>query len=664
MDIRSAPTAPFAHRLDTLPRLLLHQAAVRGARPSIREKDLGIWQSWTWRQVLDEVRATAGGLAALGFKRGDHLAIIGGNRPRLYWSLSAAQALGGIPVPLYQDAIALEMAFPLQEAEIEFAIVEDQEQVDKLLEILPRCPKLKYIIYDDPRGLRNYRDTPLMSFEILQQFGRGFNTTHPDYFAGELEKGAPSDTAAMFYTSGTTGAPKGVMLTHQNLIFSGNAYVAADNLSEHEELLAYMPLAWIGQNQFSYTLWLITGFCVSCPESTDTVAIDRREIGPTFYFAPPAVLEGMLTTVMVQMEDVSWPKRKLFHYFMAVARRIGAKLLTNKERVGWGERVLYALGHLLIYGPLRNRLGMSRVRLAYTFGESIGPDLFVFYRAIGINLKQLYASTETAAAATLQRDGLVRSDSVGPPLAGVDIKIADNGEVWIRSPGVFRGYYKNAEATAEAKDADGWFKTGDAGFFDDTGHLCIIDRAKQVGRLKDGTLFAPKYLENKLKFSTYIKEAVTLGAGRDYVAALINIDIAAVGDWAERRNLPYSGYADLAGKEAVYRLIADWVAQANRELAHDPKLAHSQIKRFVILRKELDADDGELTRTRKVRRRIVAERYAKIIEALYSGADHVEFTAAVKFEDGRSGTVHADLKIVDVPTFTKETATSDRQEAA
>jgi long-chain acyl-CoA synthetase len=651
-----AATLPGA---DTFPRLLIHHAAVRGDRPAIREKDLGIWQTWSWSQVLQEVRAIAGGLAALGFKRGDHLAIIGDNRPRLYWSISAAQMLGGIPVPLYQDAVAPEMAFPLQNAEIEFAIVEDQEQVDKLLEILPQCPKLKHIIYDDPRGLRNYREPQLLSFESLRERGRGFNTKHPDYLDAEIDKCQPNDTAAMLYTSGTTGVPKGVVLSHANLIFSGTAYIQLDGITENEELLAYMPLAWIGQNAFSYTESLLAGFCVSCPESAETTMIDVREIGPTFYFAPPAVLEGMLTRVMVHMEDAGWLKRKMFHYFMGVARRVGGKLLAGKEAVGLADRAMYALGKLFVYGPLRNRLGMSRVRIAYTFGEAIGPDLFVFYRSLGVNLKQLYASTETSAVITVHRDGDIRPDTVGPALDGVEVKIADNGEVVVRSPGVFQGYYKNPEASAEVKDKNGWLHTGDAGFFDD-GHLRIIDRAKDVGHLKDGTLFAPKYLENKLKFFPYIKEAVAFGNDRDEVTAMINIDVEAVGDWAERRNLPYAGYTDLAGKEAVYELIWDCVVKANLDIANDAKLARTQIKRFVILHKELDADDGELTRTRKVRRRIIADKYARIIEALYSDAKSIEFTAQVKFEDGRSGSIRADLKIWDAKTFDSNAAASPK----
>src|SRR5581483_4310559 len=581
---------------DTFPRLLLRHASVRPHRPALREKDLGIWQTWTWGQLLGEVKAIAAGLAALGFERGQHLAIIGEHRPRLYASINAVQALGGIPVPLYEDAVAPEIGFVLREAEIEFAVVEDQEQVDKLLEVLPQCPRLKHIVYDDPRGLRNYRQPQLRAFESLQELGRQFHSSRPEFFTQAVAKGRATDIAMLFYTSGTTGHPKGVVLTHRNLIEAGRAAVEMDRLTADEEVLAYLPLAWVGQNLFSYVQALIAGFCVSCPESGDTVMLDMREIGPTYYFAPPRVLEALLTQVTIRMEDASWIKRKMFRYFMEHARRVGAPLLDGTATVGWRDRWLYALGNYLVYGPLRNALGMSRVRVAYTAGEAIGPDLFVFYRSIGINLKQLYGSTETSVFVFMQPDGQVKPDTVGLPMKGVQVKIAESGEILLKCPGLFQGYYKNPQATAEAKDADGWFHTGDAGFLDDDGHVRIIDRAKDVGRLRDDTLFAPKYLENKLKFFPYIKEAVAFGNGREHAAAIINIDVAAVGDWAERRNLPYSGYTDLAAKDPVYELVRECVEKVNLDLSHDPKLRGSQIRRFVILHKELDADDGELTR--------------------------------------------------------------------
>ncbi len=636
--------------LDTFPKLLLHHARERGGRPAIREKDLGIWQAWTWRDVEQDVRALACGLAAAGLERGRHLAVIGANRPRLYCALTAAQSLGAIPVPFYEDAPAQEMIYVFQNAEIEFAIVEDQEQADKLFEILPQCPHLKRIYYDDPRGLRHYRQPELASYESLRDAGRAWAKDHASFFDDEVGKARGADSAIMMYTSGTTGHAKGVVLSHDNLIESSRAYQQLESLTDEEEVLAYLPMAWIGQNVFSYAQWMFVGFRINCPESADTVATDMREIGPTYYFAPPRVLEGLLTQVTIRMEDASWLKRRAFHYFMDLARGVGARILDSKP-VSIGDRALYALGGLLVYGPLRNSLGMSRVRLAYTAGEAIGPDLFVFYRSLGINLKQLYGSTETSVMVCVQPDGAVKPDTVGPPMQGVEVRILENGEIVLRCPGLFREYYKNPDATAEAKDPEGWFHTGDAGYFDTEGHLKIIDRAKDVGRLNDGTLFAPKYLENKLKFFAHIKEAVAFGHEHDEATAMINIDPQAVGDWAERQGITYSGYNDLAAKPQVRDLIRECIQKVNADLAADPKLAASQIHRFVILHKELDADDGELTRTRKVRRRFIGEKYGSIVEALYSGTDHCWVEAQVRFEDGRVGSVRAELQIIDAGTF-------------
>jgi long-chain acyl-CoA synthetase len=641
----------MAERLDTFPRLLLNHARVRGDRPAIREKDLGIWQAWTWSEVAAEVRSLACGLAAQGFKRGMSLAIVGENRPRLYWAIAAVQSLGGIPIPLYSDAAAQEMVFVIQNAEIEFAIAEDQEQVDKLLEVKGECPKLAHIYFDDARGLRNYTQPGLESYDSLQAAGREFDARNPDFYLGEVEKGQPSDTAAMFFTSGTTGHPKGVVLTHANLITAARMGAEMEGLTPDEEVLAYMPPAWIGQNIFSYAQPYVVGFCVSCPESVETVMADMREIGPTYYFAVPRVLEALLTQVTIRMEDASALKRGMYRYFMGLARRVGAKILDAKEPVSPVDRLLYRIGDFLVYGPLRNVLGMSRVRLAYTAGEAIGPDLFVFYRSIGINLKQLYGSTETSVFVCVQPNGQVKADTVGPPVKGVEIKVTEKGEILIRSPGLFQSYYKNPEATAEAKTNDGWFQTGDAGYFDQDGHLKIIDRAKDVGKLADGTLFAPKYLENKLKFFPYIKEAVAFGHARDMVCAFVNIDFDAVANWAERRNLAFSGYTDLASHPAVFDLVRGCVEKVNADLAADPKLAGSQIHRFLVLHKELDPDDGEITRSRKVRRGFIADKYGALIDALYGGKKECYIETQVKFEDGRVGKIAATLKIADAKTF-------------
>ncbi|MGE5095066.1 MAG: AMP-dependent synthetase/ligase [Betaproteobacteria bacterium] len=638
---------------DTFPKLLLRHARDRGDRPAIREKDLGIWQTWTWRQMRDEVEWLACGLAQAGVARGDHIAVIGSNRPRLYWTLIAAQSLGAIPVPFYEDAVAQEMIYVFQNAQIGYGVVEDQEQADKLFEILPECPMLKHIWYDDPRGLKHYAQPELAGYESLREAGRQFAAANPGFFEQKVAATAGGDPAIMMYTSGTTGHPKGVVLAHENLVDSSRAYAELEGLRDDEEVLAYLPMAWIGQNLFSYAQWMVVGFRINCIESSETVINDMREIGPTYYFAPPRVLEALLTQVTIRMEDASWVKRRVFHHFMDLARGVGARILDGQP-VSSMERLRYRLGNLLVYGPLRNALGMSKIRVAYTAGEAIGPDLFVFYRSLGINLKQLYGSTETSVMVCVQHNGEVKPDTVGPPMKGVEVRILDSGEILLRCPGLFREYYKNPEATREAKDADGWFHTGDAGYFDDGGHLKIIDRAKDVGKLADGTLFAPKYLENKLKFFPYIKEAVAFGDQRNEATAMINIDVQAVGDWAERRGIPYSGYTDLAAKPQVRELVRECVEKVNADLARDPKLGRSQIHRFVILHKELDADDGELTRTRKVRRGFIAQKYATVVDALYSGVERCVVEAQVRFEDGRTGNVRADLWVQDARTFAPE----------
>ena len=635
---------------DTFPKLLLHHALVRGALPAIREKDLGIWQTWTWKQFADEARALACGLAGHGFKRGDHLALVGDNRPRIYAAMCAAQCLGGIPVPLYQDAAATEMAFPIQNAGIGFAVAEDQEQVDKLLEILPQCPMLERIYYDDPRGMRHYAQAQLASYDSLLELGRESLARDPAFLEGEIAKGAGGDTAAMFFTSGTTGNPKGVVLTHHALIDRAQAAAEMEGLNDADVVLAYLPPAWIGQNIFSYAQPFVTGYCICCPESAETVMTDMREIGPTYYFAPPRVLEALLTQVSIRMEDADRVSRFFYRRFMGIANRVGGAILDGKP-VGLADRLLYWLGDLSTYGPLRNVLGMSRVRVAYTAGEAIGPDLFRFYRSIGINLKQLYGSTETSVFVCIQPDGQVKADTVGPAVPGVELKFTPSRELVIRSPGLFKEYYKNAQATLEAKDRDGWFHTGDAGYFDADGHVKIIDRVKDVGKLADGTLFAPKYLENKLKFFPYIKEAVAFGDGRDRVCVFINFDFEAVANWAEKRNMPYTGYVDLASRQEVLVLVRECVERVNADLAQEPEVANSQIRRFLILHKELDADDGELTRTRKVRRAFIAEKYATLLDALYGGKDTVHIEMQVKYEDGRTGMLAADLAIRDAKTF-------------
>ena len=634
---------------ETFPRCLLDQVQRNSEKPAIREKSLGIWQTWTWSEVGDEVRALSCGLAAKGFQRGDKLALIGDNRPRLYWSMSAAQCLGGIPVPMYQDSVADELHFVVEHAEVRFAVAENQEQVDKLLEIKDRCPNLEFIVYCDARGMRGYSEDFLIDLDELQKVGREFDTKQQSFFVDEINKGKSSDVACILYTSGTTGDPKGVVLSYESLIKTATNAAEWDNLTTEGNVLAYLPMAWVGDNLFSYSESYIVGFCVNCPENAETVLNDMREIGPSYFFAPPRIFENLLTNVMIRMEDAGTLKRKMFDYFMAVAKRTGIRIL-NGESVSASDRLLYTIGKLLVYGPLKNTLGFTRIEMAYTAGESISPELFDFYRSLGINLKQLYGQTEASVLVTIQPDGEVRSDSVGVPAPDVEIEISDGGEVLYRSPGVFLEYYKNPDATAEAKTKDGWVRTGDAGYFDQEGYLRIIDRAVDVGKLNNGSIYAPKFLENKLKFFPQIKEAVTFGDQKDFVTAFINIDLDAISNWAEKNDVTYASYHELAANDLVSSLVQDCVASVNQELAKEDQFKASQIQRFVVLHKELDADDGELTRTRKVRRKYVADKYSTLVNALYSNEHNVHVETEVTFEDGRKGSIEADVKICDMVT--------------
>jgi long-chain acyl-CoA synthetase len=646
-----APNASAA--ADTFPKLLIRNALLYGTRPAMRQKDLGIWQTWTWAEVLDIVRAYAVGLHRLGLKRGETIAIVGANRPKLYWSVMAAQMLGAVPVPVYADAVAEELSFVLAHAEVRYAAVEDQEQIDKILSVKERLPKLDQMVYDEERGLRDYDHSHLRSIDDVIEDGRKALAGDPTVAAwidAEIAAGKGSDPSIILYTSGTTGTSKGVVLTGERSIKAATDTVIFDKLNENDVALAYLPLAWVGDHYLNYAQGLVAGFSMACPENADTAMQDLREIGPSFYFAPPRTLEMLLTRVMIRMEDAGFLKRKLFHYFIGVARRYGERIL-NGQQVALTGRLLYAIGNILVYAPLKNVLGFSRVRVAYTAGEAIGPDLFAFYRSIGLNLKQLYGQTEAFLYVTAQPDGEIYSDTVGPACPNVDIRIADNGEVLFKSPGMFAGYFKDDAKTAEAMTPDGYVKTGDAGFFDEkTGHLKIIDRAKDVGRLTDGTLFPPKYIENKLKFYPNIREVVAYGDQRDFVCVMINIDLTAVGSWAERNNVVYGSYQELAGHPLVYDMVEKNVAEVNRSLAQDTVMAGAQIKRFLILHKELDADDGELTRTQKVRRGFIADRYGALVKALYDGSKEADISTEVTFEDGRKGTISARVKIRDMKT--------------
>lgn len=652
--------------LPSFPHYLLRNADQHRDRIAMRHKDLGIWREWTWSDLLVEVRRFSLGLIQLGLKPGDKVAIIGNNRPRLYWSFAAVQAAGGVPVPVYSDSVAEEMGYVLDHAEIRFAVCQDQEQIDKVLSLQESLTGLQCLIYDEERGMRQYDTERVRSFKFVQQLGDQASERDPSAIANWCDAIDRIDTdtlCVILYTSGTTGRPKGVMLSHRNLILTSLNANRFDTLNYQEETIAYLPLAWVGDHVFSYGQSYTAAYCVCCPESPDTVTSDRREIAPSYFFAPPRVFENLLTSITVNMEDASRLKRGMFDYFINVANRHGEKIL-NKEAVSpWGN-LLYGMGRLFVYGPLKNRLGMSNVRVAYTAGEAIGPDIFRFYRSLGINLKQLYGQTEASVYITAQPDGQIDANTVGTPSIDVEIDIADSGEVLYRSPGVFMGYYKNEAATADTKTNDGWVHTGDAGFIDDAGHLRIIDRSKDVGKLNNGGLFPPKYIENKLKFFSDIKEVVAFGDGRDYVAVFINIDLTAVANWAERNNIVYGSYQELAAHPMVYDMVHAHVRQVNEDLAAEPRVASAQIKRFLVLHKELDADDGELTRTLKVRRSFIVERYGELIEALYSDKSEQFVSTSVTFEDGRTGTIEANVVIQDVDLLSVDFAAQDQQVVA
>ncbi|MDO5613757.1 MAG: AMP-binding protein [Paracoccus sp. (in: a-proteobacteria)] len=709
----TTPAAP-AGDLQSIPALLARNVAQFGNCPAYREKEFGIWQSWSWAEAAEEIRALALGFLALGLNRGDHVAIVGRNRPMHYWSMVAAQMCGAVPVPLYQDAVADEMAYVLGHCNARFVVCGDQEQVDKIIEAEQKAHTVDQVVYADKRGMRKYDHTRLNALEHVQAEGRAAAQRLGPELDARIAELTYDHTCVMLYTSGTTGKPKGVVLSNRNVIESARNSASFDHLGMDEDVLAYLPMAWVGDFVFSIAQSTSVGFTVNCPEGAHTMMTDLREIGPTYFFAPPRIFETMLTNVMIRMEDAGDLKRGIFNYFMEFAKANGEEFgmpkyrkqqskPTLRRRVRWAWRYAmgigfafetivenairlalvklrhgkkardhfkargpllnlypqplrdyftYRTGEVLVYSPLKNSLGLSRIRVAYTAGEAIGPEIFEFYRSLGINLKQLYGQTEATVFITQQPDGQVRADTVGVPSPGVEVKIADNGEVFYRGPGTFVEYLNNPESTASTKDAEGWVATGDAGFFEpDSGHLRIIDRAKDVGKMADGSMFAPKYVENKLKFYPNILEAVVIGNGRDYCTAFINIDLTAVGNWAERNNVAYASYQELAGNPRVYETIRKHIEEVNASVAQDAMLSGCQIHRFLVLHKELDADDGEMTRTRKVKRGVISEKFADLIEAMYGGKDSIYTETEVTYEDGRKGKLKATVRIEDAKVF-------------
>ncbi|MPZ31242.1 MAG: AMP-binding protein [Rhodospirillales bacterium] len=623
----------------TLPKLLQRNAEQDPKGPGIREKTRGVWQTLTWTGYRDQMRDLALGLAAIGFKRGDKLSVVGDNRPQLYIAQLAAQVLGGVSVPVYQDSIASELVYVLNHAETSIIVAEDQEQVDKALSLKDKLPKLRWIIYDDPRGLSFYDDPILRSYVSVLVEGRKYGEANPGFYDAELAKGGDDDTAMIAYTSGTTGTPKGAMLSHRNMIATAEAFIEVNEVKIGDNWLSYLPMAWVGDAAFTLGMALAARLTVNCPESPETVQRDLRELGPDAMLAPPRIWENMLTLMQIKGSDASPMKRRVFEHFRGLAERCELKRSDGKP-LSLGDRVGLVLGEIFVYGPVRDQLGLRKARWCYTGGAPLGPDTYRFFRSFGINLKQVYGATEASALIACQADAEANPNTVGRPIPRIEVKIDDRGEVLLKGSNVFKGYFKQDEVTRDTVTSDGWLKTGDAGFFDKQGHLVIIDRAKDVGKLSDGSAFAPQFIENKLKFSPFIREAVAFGDQRPFVVAMIAIDMQTVGTWAEKQGLAHTSFMDLSSKPEVAAMIGEAIAKANATL---PDV--QQVKRYLLLNKELDADDAEMTRTRKVRRRFVAEKYASVIEAFYGGASSADVTMEITFEDGRKSTLNSTIAI-------------------
>ncbi len=623
---------------DTLPKLLVANARKFGDKVALREKEFGIWQTTTWNEFLERVRNFSLGLISLGLRPEDKIAIIGDNRPEWIIAELAAQSAGAISMGVYQDSIADEVQYLVDFADARFVIAEDQEQVDKLLEVWDRLPKVEKIIYYDPRGLRNYTEPFLLYFPEVEEMGESYGRQHPDLFMRNVEKTRPEQIAIFSTTSGTTGKPKIAMLTHNNLISMGRNLMKVDPMTPDDEYLSFLPLAWIGEQMMTVSCGLTVGFTINFPEEPETVRENLREIGPHVMFSPPRIWENLVSEVQVKVEDTTWLKRKIFDWAMRIGYEM-ADLRFAKKEAPRSLQWKYKIADWVIFTPIKDKMGLRRMRRCYTGGAALGPDVFRFFHALGVNLKQIYGQTEISGISVLHRDGDIKFQTVGLPLPETEVRIADNGEILSRSPAVFVGYYKNPEATAETLK-DGWLHSGDAGYFDEDGHLVVIDRAKDVMTLHDGTKFSPQFIENKLKFSPYVREAVVFGGDWPFVTALINIDYENVGKWAEKHQIPYTTYTDLSQKPQVYELIREHVRRVNEDL---PPAA--RIRRFLLLHKELHADDAELTRTRKVRRRFIAERYADLISALYSDNDTVQVETTITYQDGRTATIKTNLHI-------------------
>jgi len=623
---------------DTFPKLLVRNAGLHPDRVAMREKEFGIWQPFTWREYHEHVRDFSMGLVALGMQPGDKVAIIGDNRPEWVWAEVAAQGAGGASVGLYQDSNLTEVAFVIDHCDATFVVAEDQEQVDKILDMLDKLPKVRNVVYTDPRGLRKYEHEKLLSFESVEEKGREFLEHHPGAWEEHVRRGRVEDVAIISYTSGTTGFPKGAMLSFRNLLSMALSLNSVDPKLPEDEFVSFLPLAWIGEQMMSLSSALAVGFTTNFPEQPETVMENIREIGPHVMFAPPRIWENLTSTVQVKIMDTTPFKRFMYERWMPVGRRV-ADLRFQKKPIPAGLAFLHRLGHWALFRALKDRLGFTHLRSASTGGAALGPDVFRFFHAMDVPLKQIYGQTEISGISCIHRDDDIQFHTVGVPIPGTEVKISGAGEILSRSEAIFLGYYKNDEATASTV-SDGWLHSGDAGYLAENGHLVVIDRIKDVMQLADGTQYSPQFIENRLKFSPFVKEAVVVGKGRPYLTAMLNIDMGVVGKWAEKNKISYTTYTDLSAKPEVYDLVQKEVDQVNETLP-----AAASIRKFVLLYKELDADDEELTRTRKVRRGFVEERYKVVIDALYGEAGEVDIDTTIKFQDGKTTRIQTTLLV-------------------
>ena len=623
----------------TIPKLFYEKAIKYGKnRVAMREKEFGIWRPITWHDYIENVKYLALGLISLGLENGDKVSMIGDNRPEGLWAEMATLCAGGVGVWLFQDSLIEEVKYIIDHSDTKFLFGEGQEEVDKAISIFNECPKLEKIIWDDPKGMRNYDQDYLVSLKQLQQLGRELEQQQPHLFKAMIDKGYGDDVALLFYTSGTTALPKGALLSHNNMLTMGKHLMAVDPCLATDDYVSYLPFAWIGEQMMSISCGLQVGYTINFPEEPETAQDNIREIGPHVMFAPPRMYEQMTRTVQVKYLDATWIKRKLYELSTRIGYHV-ADLKFQKKPIPWYWAFLDWLAYIMVQKKLKDHLGLSRVRNAYTGGAAMGPDHFRFFHALGVNLKQIYGQTEVAGISVVHRSGDIKFDTVGLPIPETEIKITEDGEILTRSPSVFLGYYKNPEATEETLK-DGWLYSGDRGFIDDDGHLVVFDRTKDVFTLRDGRPFSPQYLETRLKFSPYVRDSWVIGDKRDYIAAVICIDYSVVGKWADEKKINYTSYQELSQLDQIYNLVEEQIRKANKDLPES-----ARVVKFVNLYKEFDADDDELTRTRKLRRAFVEKRYNNIVDALYSENNMVHIDTTITYENGRQARIKTNLQI-------------------